>query len=259
MFKNKYELEELIFVAVLVGSLGLQINIEDGLLAAVGILIIFIILGAPIILFIFFRKEDITEFIHVGKKHFTRKSKVLDRSSEKNEKNIERKNYATGILKINGEEKEYFAISGNDTKYSDCGESEGVIVCKKGKEAIREKIPMKRLMPDLSWREYETNGFADKYLTCTERKILAEILEDYDKEKLKEASIVIYTELEPCIYCYALIKQWREEGIDIQVYFDEMANEIINSKKDKNENNYMVIEELKYIKSNMRYRKKVLK
>lgn len=81
-----------------------------------------------------------------------------------------------------------------------------------------------RLSPDLDWikiQNLEAMNEKDKFIhevvfnqfnNCTERKIIHDIYSEY-KDKIKELSelnLLIHTQFEPCLYCYKLLKDIKD-------------------------------------------------
>jgi hypothetical protein len=96
-----------------------------------------------------------------------------------------------------------------------------------------------RVDEDLSFREISgdyTNPFIASQQTCCERMIFENLVwHIYGRQSLQEGfllqlsgKIKIYTEFEPCIRCYGLMKYIEENhNLDIKVYYNEwVPNEL---------------------------------
>lgn len=146
-----------------------------------------------------------------------------------------KQNHGVAKVTVNGVEcsKLYFAIS-SDTDIILPKEYE-MILCN-DIEKVKKNLKVKRLTPNLKWGEYNYLGFAESKINCCERKILAYILEEFIKKrklKYEDISVAIYTEYEPCIYCYDVMQELMDKGMKITLGFDEMVNVIKNYNNKK--------------------------
>jgi len=134
----------------------------------------------------------------------------------------------------------YFAISSvfKDQKKADEISAKYDVVCCQEIEVLNRDgspiLPIKRLYPELEWGEFvskeDEQSFAYSRNHCTERKILRYILREYEDrmDELKESVLVLSTKLDPCLYCYQILNEVKENKIfkEIFVYYPEMVYEI---------------------------------
>ncbi|MFC7680325.1 hypothetical protein [Paenibacillus sp. GCM10028914] len=99
------------------------------------------------------------------------------------------------------------------------------IICSSTK-LVDKHLRVKRLNPDLSWGRYWKLGFAEARKCCCERKICARILSDFTDAQLKDSTLELYTEMEPCIYCFQALTEMQEKGVRFKLLFGQMGYEI---------------------------------
>ncbi|MDP9740681.1 UNVERIFIED_ORG: hypothetical protein QFZ59_002511 [Bacillus sp. B2I3] len=92
-------------------------------------------------------------------------------------------------------------------------------------------LPM-RLTPDLNFYHPKERGFTKGKEKCSERKILNEMIRELKKRKEqdKELTIHIYSEKEPCVYCFIAIKVQLalvRPNLQVKVYYEQLLSDMI--------------------------------
>ena len=159
------------------------------------------------------------------------KRKIKDDNENNNEEKdftVQHNSTNNGMAKVfaNGKVKIYFSTS--SVAEGSFSTDYDMTLCT-SEEIIKDNFKVKRLAPNLEWEVYAIEGHAGKN-KCCERKLLGYILNEYDNDgSLEEIEVILYTELEPCIYCYNAMKELKKErNLDLTVYFQDMINEIKN-------------------------------
>jgi len=87
---------------------------------------------------------------------------------------------------------------------------------------VEKHCPVKRLTSDLKFQIPDEERYAAKKKDCCERKIVAQIMEDNLEKDYKGSKLIIYTRLEPCIYCFNALGELSEKGVSISLFYDDM-------------------------------------
>lgn len=203
----------------------------------IGLLIILLLIAKPIIEDINLSEfEDLIKrglmFKSISKKSITKNKDIL-KDKKTLASIIKNSNYAVANLIIEGKHNYYYAYSSdkiNESLKKDEIKIPDAIICN-DINMVNRKLPMKRLSPKLEWVEFEQSGFAEKSLKCCERRIIAQILTDFNQDTLKGKELHIHTKYEPCLYCYYVLKKIQEDyGVDVTLYYAQMLPEIKLSK-----------------------------
>lgn len=142
-------------------------------------------------------------------------------------------NFALGIFNYDDDIYYYAAdskITLNDTETAELKKKlldERINIGSKTKLCVSKSITeefceIKRLNLTLDFYKPVILGYAKDKINCCERKIIAQLKKDFNLDELKKGSILIYTSLEPCIYCFELLKELIEDGIEVKLLYDEL-------------------------------------
>lgn len=162
-------------------------------------------------------------------------------------------NLALGVLKIDGEVKEYYVAFSNekgsklvDTMFTTTDKcKKPIIVCKDGYSKVDFIIrgPSGELVPlkEKDVKKIENiNTYSQAYYTCSERKIIGYFLSNYQEElnenQEKTHEIVIYTKRPPCKYCNDLIEYYRSKynpQLSLFIFDNLLLNLVSDNTKTK--------------------------
>lgn len=169
-------------------------------------------------------------------------SKILinGKSPKDNKKKDKAPNFAIGLLMKNNKiEKCYLTSSNEKDKITIPGTFENipVVICE-DVDKVRKILPIYIQTPDGHWFiPKKKNAYVEKSATCCERRILAYILLEHEKE-LSEYELIIYSTYEPCSYCTQEITRYREKFKDSQLnvyyrlFIENVMEEIDNIEND---------------------------
>lgn len=161
--------------------------------------------------------------------------------SKKVKESLSKRNFCVAAL-MNDKEtvKRYFSVSGltfkeNEKKaLEDFYQDPNGVLCLDPKDDINIYPITRRLDFNVEWKEFKTfskQEFAMHRSSCTERKILRQIKEDYTRRdcqaELKNLTLHINTKYEPCLYCVDLIREVKASNTfkEIFVYYPDMLLE----------------------------------
>lgn len=209
-----------------------QLDIETNLILAIGLVILFFVV-IPEDMISFIKESTILSKLTQKKMRF---NKILSK---------EPPNSAIAQVIIKNKTYIYFAVS-SDITY-EFPEDYNMVICN-SMDIVNEKLPIRRLTPTLELGIYDKSRFAEKYINCCERKILAYIIKDFgNKYDFKDIEVLLFTKLEPCLYCYCEMKDLMNKGLNLTLCYYEML-ETIKKRNEKEDldliNNIEEIEKL---------------
>lgn len=182
------------------------------------------------------------------------KQDLSENGDLKGSKNLHNINAAIGYLidSDNGKiVKCYFSVSGLQFSEIDINFKKFLSEFKSNpslKEISFDGVPIdspfrikQRLSQDLTWINYNNlerdirdnkKHFMNKPNNCTERKIMHSIYSDFKNNlnELKKYNLVLYTEFEPCLYCYKLLKDVKESSTPLEFASIEVLHDALSTQ-----------------------------
>lgn len=114
------------------------------------------------------------------------------------------------------------------------------IYCHYSYEELHEKLPLAILAPDLGpMYPDDPNSRQKTHQTCSERKIIANFMDEHSDELHSETAanlcLVLFTKFAPCEFCTPFIQEIKEryeKNLQIKVLHIDNINEMLNHKKE---------------------------